>query len=299
MLAALEADYAANKVTPEEYEHYRNRLTTALYGNDIDEQMSLLCLINFILLGIDISNVSLDDCFNLAGEYFDAHQINKGILNPPFEYNPTHFASYLIGKIKANQSINAGAEKRFVMICPPQSFNKNKAGLNSILNLATLEAVISVQSDAFIESNINYGTSIFVFNLNHGQTATDKVIYYDFTDSGLKYYKDSGLVDKYDTFKTKKQQALEQLKALETTTEKNNRTFDTFFDIDAVSNFATTIDPQKILMNDIEECDLTKENKEMLHILNEKKELLNSVNNTVQNTDSFEDYIINYLSEAL
>ena len=97
--------------------------------------------------------------------------------------------------------------KRVVVICPPQAFGKltspSKNGapyFKTILDKSTLEYVIKVQDNAFVESGISVGTSIFSFDLSKPHGKDDYVVYYDFSDSGYVYLKDSGLVNKGDTF---------------------------------------------------------------------------------------------------
>jgi len=292
----LEKDFAENKLTPEEHDSYLKRLSTSVYGNDNDETMALLCLINFLLLGIDIHNVTLDDCFKLNGNYFDSRSINKGILNPPFEYGPSDFCNYLIERIKSDSSKE---EKKFCIICPPQSMGKKADILSKILNMSTLKAVLEVQGDAFQESNISFGTSIFLFDLDRQQLKTDKIVYYDFSDTGYVYYKDSGLVDKYDQFETKKKNALDTIENLEALPErKSTRTWTSFFDIPEVNNFVISIDPTEVQLGNVEETDLTKANQEIKTILKEKQELIDSVGNKIPNTEEFENYLVEILSEV-
>jgi len=293
---AIQLEDDKENLTSAEYKLYSDRLvTSALYGNDLDEQMAILVLTNFTLLGLDISNISNNDFFLLDGDYFTNNNINKGILNPPFEYKPEDFAKHMLERIKNNDS---DKPKKFVMIAPPQSMGKNAKTLEQILTIATLTAVIDVQDNAFIESNISYGTSIFLFDLSKAQTAEDKVLYYDFTDSGYEYFKDSGLVDKYSTFDSKKKAAISMLENPSIFDKPSTRTWTTFFDIPDVNNFEINIDPIEVKMKNVEETDLTKANQEIKKILSEKKELIDSVNNKIPATPEFIDYLVDVLSEV-
>jgi len=292
---AMQLEVDKENLTAEEYKFYSARIAKAIYGNDLDEQMSILVLTNFALLGMDIMNISNEDFFKLDGQYFEETLINKGILNPPFEYKPVEFIKHAMERIKNNSSKQ---DKKFVVICPPQTVGKDHKALEQILNIGTIKAVIEVQTNAFVESNISYGTSIFVFDLNKPHTATDKILYYDFSNSGYEYFKDSGLVDKYNTFETKKKEAIEMLKNEKNFEPKAKRTWTTFFDIPETNNFEITIDPMKIKINDVEETDLTKANQEIKTILKEKKELIDSVGNKIPATQEFIDYLVETLSEV-
>lgn len=300
MILAMEDDFNSGKITAEERKMYLDRINNStIFGNDLNEEMAMLALMNFSLMGESIKNVSNEDFFKLDGTYFDTNKINKGILNPPFEYEPAHFALHMIERIVSNSNTNSGCKKKFVIICPPQSMGKSSDKyLTKILNIATLDAVIEVQGNAFQESNISFGTSIFVFDLSKAHKASDKVLYYDFTNSGYEYFKDSGLVDKYNKFDTNKKAAISNIKNRGQYTHKNNRTWTTFFDIPESINFEICIDPMKIKMKDVEETDLTKANQEIKTILKEKQELIDSVGNKIPNSEEFENYIVDLLSEV-
>lgn len=302
MFGACEKDYKEGKITSEEHEKYLKRLSNAVYGNDLKVEMALLTLTNFALLGINLKNVSYGDFFKLDAEYFDERKINKGILNPPFEYQPAHFMHHMVEKIN---SVETEKDKRFIMICPPQSVdNGKKIGkqyedfLTKTLNIGTLESVIEVQGNAFQESKISFGTSIFVFDLNKPHENEDKILYYDFTDTGYEYFKDSGLVDKYGKFEEKKEKALKEIENKGQYEHKNERTFLSFFDIKDNNNFEISINKNKIAIQDTEETDLTKANQEIKTILKEKQELIDSVNNKIPATGEFEDYLVKILSEV-
>jgi len=282
-------------LTAEEYTAYSSRLVNAIYGNDLNDQMALLTLTNFILLGLNIGNISNKDIFNIDATYFNIHSINKGILNPPFESKPIRFVNHIISNIAAETNT---LTKKFIVIVPPQSMSKESSVLTSILKQATLKAVIEVQENTFIESKVNYGTSIFLFDIGKAHTVEDKVIYYDFTDSGYEYYKDSGLVDKYNTYKTKEEILINYIKNPANYNKPSTRTWTTFFDIPKVNNFEISIDPDKIKNKDVEETDLTKANQEIKKILSEKKELIDSVNNKIPATPEFIDYLVDVLSEV-
>lgn len=308
MLNNCEKDYAEGKITSEEHEKYLKRLSSSVYGNDVDVEMALLTLTNFALLGINLENVSYGDFFKLDADWFDKREINKGILNPPFEYQPAHFMLHMVEKIN---SISAAKDKRFVMICPPQDVNNGKVLSNTkkggkvyenfltkTLNIATLDSVIEVQGNAFQESNISFGTSIFAFDLNKPHENDDKVLYYDFTNTGYEYYKDSGLVDKYEKFEDAKKLAIHNIKNKGQYEHKNNRTLLTFFDIPDTNNFEITINKEKIAAQDVEETDLTKANQEIKTILKEKQEIIDKYQNKIPASEEFEDYLIKILSEV-
>lgn len=308
MLKQCEDDFKVGNITAEEHEFYLKRLTKSVYGNDLKVEMALLTLTNFALLGIDLKNVSYGDFFKLDAQYFEERQINKGILNPPFEYAPAHFMHHMVEKING---VENNKDKRFVIICPPQDIDNGKVLQNSkktgkvyedfltkTLNMATLDTVIEVQGNAFQESNISFGTSIFVFDLNKPHENDDKVLYYDFTNTGYEYFKDSGLIDKYETFEEKKKAAIENIKNKGQYEHKNERTLLSFFDIKDNNNFEICLNKNKIAAQDVEETDLTKANQEIKIILKEKQEIIDKYENKIPVSEEFENYLVKILSEV-
>lgn len=297
MYENLEKDHQEKIISQEEYEIYKKQLQSSIIGNDIDEQMAVLALTNFVLLGIDIENISNKDFFKLTKDETDFAEkgINKGILNPPFEFKPLDFCKEMVSSLYKVKD----KKRKFVVICPPQSLGKNSGDLYAILNCARLDSVIEVQNNAFQESGVNVGTSIFVFDFDRPHKKEDKVLYYDFSDSGIEYFKDSGLMDKEGKFEEKKKLAIETIeKPREIIDGVNRRTFTSFFDIDERTNFISFIDPEKIRFKDVEEIDLTKANQEMKMILREKKEIIDKVGNKIDATDEFENYLVEVLSKV-
>lgn len=292
MRIQLEDDYEQNKLTYEEYQQYKNRLDKEMfYGNDIDESMVLLCLMNFSILGMDIKNVTNEDFFNLDLNYYKDRDINKAILNPPFEYNPAYFIKQKIERIK---NVQTDKDKLLAVICPPQSLSKYADKyLVNILNNATLKYVIQMQDNAFKESGDTVATSVFLFDLSKAHNKTDKVLYYDFTDTGYEYFKDSGLIDKTNSFESKKEKALKTLSNEINFVHDDHRSFSNFYDIPDYTYFEVNIDPVKIANNDRDELDLTAENQMIRILLKEREEVLKKENNDKE----FTDYLIKKLSK--
>lgn len=56
----------------------------------------------------------------------------------------------------------------------------------------------------FKDNKAGQPASIFVFNTSRPHKKDDVIHYYNFTDTGYVYLKDSGLVDKNGTFAAKK-----------------------------------------------------------------------------------------------
>ena len=296
MYAKMQADFDAGKITADERNQYTVRLSKSFFGNDLNEEMAILALTNFALLGINIKNITNKDFFDIGGDYFIKHSINKGILNPPFEYEPSKFADHMCKNI---YGVKTSGSKRLVIVCPPQAMGKKHQILSSILNTATLKAVIEIQPNAFIESNVNVSTSVFVFDIGTPHKKTDDIVYYDFTNSGFEYYKDSGLVDKFEKFETNKNTAIDTIKNPKEIRERTStRDILSFFKIDESQNFIAHIDPKEIAKKNVEETDLTKANQEMKIILSEKQSIVDSYNNKIPNSQEFEDYLVDILSEV-
>lgn len=62
----------------------------------------------------------------------------------------------------------------------------------------------------FKDNKAGQPASIFVFNTSRPHKKDDVIHYYNFTDTGYVYLKDSGLVDKNGTFAAKKANLLKK-----------------------------------------------------------------------------------------
>lgn len=296
MKRQIEEDAISGKITPEERDLYRKRLANSIYANDLDAQMALLTLSNFSMFQANIHNVSLGDFFGIDKNYIDSGEINKGILNPPYEYDPAKFTEELVSKLYNAENKKT---KKAVVICPPNAFAKKPASLSNILKVATLKSIITVQPDTFVESGVSVGTGIFVYDVGTAHTDIDEIKYYSFIDSGYVYLKDSGLVDKNNTFTTKKEKMLKELKSTKKIKHVNTRTWETFYEVPDITNFNVTLDTGLINNKDKQEADVTNENQIIKKMLKEKKELIDSCNNLKENTPELEEYIATILSEDI
>ncbi|MGP1414161.1 MAG: hypothetical protein ACTTID_04065 [Bacillales bacterium] len=186
-----------------------------------------------------------------------------------------------------------------VVIVPPQKFGQKKEIFSRILNIATLEYVIKTQDDLFSDSAKSQPASIFVFNTSKPHSKDDTIHYYNFTDTGYVYLKDSGLVDKNGVFDEKKAALLSRIssKNNEKTGKGFNRTWANFYDVNRELGINAKIDPSKIKSSK-EEADITLENITIKRMLDEKKKLLDGVGNNFKDKDGkFERYIVDILSE--
>lgn len=150
---------------------------------------------------------------------------------------------------------------RVVVIIPPQKFGQKKDVFSKILNISTLESVIKMQDDLFTDSGKSQPASIFVFNVDKPHKKEDKIKYYNFTDTGYVYLKDSGLVDKNHTYEQKKKDLFERMKASSSkeTTSSFKRKWTNFYEVNKELEITATIDPSRIKTSK-EEADITLEN---------------------------------------
>lgn len=290
----LDADYQNGKLTEAEYGKYLTRLSNAIIANDISPKMVTLCFANYLISGL---NPELLYCENVHDLDFCDEEIKptKAILNPPYEdkYKPIEIIEKNISLVKNNDFIS-----KVVAILPPQKFGQNRVEFAKMLNSATLETVIKMQDDLFKDSGIGQAASIFVFNATKYHEKTDLIHYYNFTDTGYVYLKDSGLVDKNHTYESKKADLLKRISD-KTPNKKSDfvRTWTNFYEVNKDLEIVTTIDPDKVKTSK-EEADITLENITIKKMLEEKEALVKSVNNNFIDEDgSFENYIIDILSE--
>lgn len=301
MLKDMDEDYSKGKISRQDQEQYKKKLYNSIVANDNDSKMVTLCLANFILKNLNENLIFYSDVLKLERSSFKLSdgtrlQPTKAILNPPYEdkFKPLEIVEKNISLIK-----NGSDENRLVVIIPPQKFGNSKDVFNKILNQARLEIAIKTQDDLFKDNKAGQPASIFVFNTSRPHKKDDVIHYYNFTDTGYIYLKDSGLVDKSGTFASKKANLLEKIRNATNEIKLSNfkRTWTNFYEMDKEIEIDTKIDPSKVATSK-EMADVTLENIKIKRMLEEKQALIDSVNNNFQDKDgSFERYILNILSE--
>lgn len=307
MLSDMDKDLTAKTITQEEYNKYQRKLYNSIIANDSEPKMVTLCLANFLLKSLNHSLIYYEDVLSLQKSSFKIQnevgkeeriQPTKAILNPPYEdkYKPLEILEKNIALVKSDNSKG----NKVVVIIPPQKFGQKKDTFSRILNISTLESVIKMQDDLFTDSGKSQLASIFVFNVDKPHSKDDKIKYYNFTDTGYVYLKDSGLVDKNHTYEQKKKELFDKMsgKATEKTISEFKRVWTNFYEVNKELEIETSIDPNRIKSSK-EEADITLENITIKKMLSEKEELVKSVNNNFKDEDgSFENYIIDILSEV-
>lgn len=303
MLSDMENDYSNNLIKEEEYREYQKKLYNSIIANDADSKMVTLCLANFLLKSLNRSLIFCGDTLKLERsdlKYKEngaeiSIQPTKAILNPPYEdaYKPLEILEKNISLISGNPQYGT----RVVVIVPPQKFGQKKEVFSRILNSATLECVIKMQDDLFIDSGRSQPASIFVFNVDKPHSKNDQIRYFNFTDTGYVYLKDSGLVDKNNTYNQKKLELLNKIENPQDNYSTFTRTWNNFYEVNKELEITTQLDPDKVKTNK-EEADITLENITIKKMINEKIYLLQSAENNFKDSyNCHENYIINILSE--
>ena len=303
MSCDMNSDYRKGLITEEEYDDYTNRLYSSIIANDIDSKMITLCLANLLLIDINKSLIFCGNTLDIKRsnlKYQNGNseifvQPTKAILNPPYEdaYKPLEILEKNISLISGNPQHGT----RVVVIVPPQKFGQKKEVFSRILNSATLECVIKMQDDLFIDSGRSQPASIFVFNVDKPHSKNDKIRYFNFTDTGYVYLKDSGLVDKNNTYNQKKLELLNKIENPQDNYSTFVRSWNNFYEVSRELEITTQLDPDKVKTNK-EEADVTLENITIKKMINEKISLLQSAENNFKDSDNYhESYIINILSE--
>lgn len=303
MLSDMDRDYKSRKITQDEYNRYQSKLYNSIIANDNEPKMVTLCLANFLLKSLNHQLIFYEDVLNLEKSNFRVNsndsstiiQPTKAILNPPYEdkYKPLEILEKNISLVQTNGSNG----NKVVVIIPPQKFGQKKDVFARILNIATLESVIKMQDDLFTDSGKSQPASIFVFNVDKPHKKNDVIRYYNFTDTGYIYLKDSGLVDKNNTYDTKKAELFDKMANKSTISSPFIRTWTNFYEVNKELEINTSIDPLKIKTNK-EEADITLENITIKKMLAEKRQLIDNAHNSFVDEDgSFERYIVDILSE--
>ena len=305
MLSDMNKDYNDRIISDEEYKQYQNKLYNSIIANDNDSKMVTLCLANFLLKSLNHELLLSEDVLALQKSSFKAKkngveeriQPTKAVLNPPYEdkYKPLEI-------VEKNISLISGCgvkNSRVVVIIPPQKFGQKKDVFSRILNISTLESVIKMQDDLFTDSGKSQPASIFVFNVDKPHDKNDKIKYYNFTDTGYVYLKDSGLVDKNKTYDVKREELFSRMKNPNNCkgNQEFTRTWNNFYEVNKELEVTAQIDPSRIKTSK-EEADITLENITIKKMLDEKDKLIKEVNNNFIDKDgSFERYIVDILSE--
>ena len=303
MLNDMKNDRDNNLITEEEYNRYKKKLYNSIIANDADSKMVTLCLANFLLKSLNYSLLFCGDTLKLERSDLKYKEDNteisiqptKAILNPPYEdaYKPLEILEKNISLISGNPQHGT----RVVVIVPPQKFGQKKEVFSRILNSATLECVIKMQDDLFIDSGRSQPASIFVFNVDKPHSKNDKIRYFNFTDTGYVYLKDSGLVDKNNTYNQKKLELLNKIENPQDNYSTFVRAWNNFYEVNRELEITTQLDPDKVKTNK-EEADITLENITIKKMINEKISLLQSAENNFKDSDNYhENYIIDILSE--
>ena len=304
MLNDLNIDKKNNKINEQDYTKYKIRLFNSIIANDNDEKMVTLCLANFIIKELNTGLIYSNDIFNLSKSdfsYFDSNnnKVNlkptKAILNPPYEdeYKPMEIVLKNIELLKGNSS-----NGKVIAILPASKFGQNRVTFYNILINATLKNVIKMQSDLFSESGQSPSTCIFEFDLSKEHRKNDLIHYYDFSDSGFVYLKDSGMVDKNNTHQQKKDELFKKMREVKSDVYSSFvRTWNNFYEVSGETELIAKIDPDIVKINK-DEADVSFENITIKKMLREKDELIKSVNNSFVDSDGeFEKYIVDILSE--
>lgn len=306
MLNNLEDDKKTGKINDTDYKIYSNRLFNSIIANDFDAKMVTLCLANFVIKKLNPSLLYYEDVFDIQKSTFNVTDSNgerinirptKGILNPPYEdkYKPVEVILQTIKLIKENTSMG----DKVVAIIPPQKFGQKRKVFQDILNYSTLKTVIKMQDDLFTDSGQTPSTSIFVFSLDREHQTADVIKYFDFTDSGYIYLKDSGMVDKNNTHEILKKDLMSRINGESNILDDNDfvRRWDNFYEVNKEIETKTRINPM-IIGASREEADITLENITIKKMLSEKNELIEKVNNLYEDKDKkLEKYIVDILSE--
>lgn len=300
MINQLEAD--RKNLTQDEYLYYKNKISKSIIANDYDAKMVTLTLANFILKNLNVTLIKNFDVFELKKSDFsiknDGETLKvlptKAILNPPYEdaYKPVEIVYKTIELLKNN----ATTLEKVIVIIPSQKFAQKKDVFYKILNLSRLDCIVKMQNDLFADSGQSPATSIFVFDLTREHRKTDEIRYFDFSDSGFVFLKDSGMVDKKNTFKAKKEVLLGKINGDIEIDLSFKRTWTNFYDVSHETEIIDKIDPSAVKISK-ENADITFENATIKKMLKEKASLLEKCDELYcDDNGEFVEYLVKVLS---
>lgn len=170
-----------------------------LIGFEIDPTLFALACTNMFLHQDGRSNLIYHDSLVSESTYSDIYNEikhltpHKCVINPPYENNqPIKFLETALKLIEKNGKV--------IIIMPTPTLVKNKKKALELLEYATLDFVIKMPNNLFVEQGRSVNTSIFGFTKKKHRPEED-VIFYNMDDDGLVSVQHKGRIDKHNKWR--------------------------------------------------------------------------------------------------
>lgn len=164
-----------------------------LFGIEWDKEIYALACANMLIHKDGKTNLAnIDARTTEAGKWIASHNINKVLMNPPFENK------YGCLDIVLNVLDNVTKDTLCAFILPDNKLEKNSGIADRILKKHRLEKIIKLPKDTF--QNIGVTTSIFIFRTGVPQKER-KIFACYIQDDGLETVKNQGRQDTKNRWK--------------------------------------------------------------------------------------------------
>jgi type I restriction enzyme M protein len=196
-MLALVDDNDSEKITS----IYKNQLI----GIESNPNMFALSCSNMMIRGDGKSNIYYGDCFEKIKEIKSQHLPNIGFLNPPYSKDKNKKGKNELDFVLNNLNLLKSGSICVAIVPVSCCFdNDTKKTRELILNNHTLKAVMSMNPELFINSDVGTVTCIMVFiaGIPHKQT-NEPTWLADWKNDGFKKNKIFGRYEDENWFKTK------------------------------------------------------------------------------------------------
>lgn len=198
LIAAMKRMLADGTLDQETESHIMNR---QLIGVEFQDDIYALAVSNMVVHGDGKTNILSGDCFELSSKIGEQHKPNVGLLNPPYKTKGSTIEEleFVLNNLNA---LEPGGI--CVAILP---LGCAIGGGSAIIELKrkllashTLEAVMSMPSDVFHDSDVGVVTCIMVITAHHPHPQGKKTWFGYWRDDGFIKTKHRGRIDLNDTW---------------------------------------------------------------------------------------------------
>ena len=193
LIAAMKRMLQDSTLDLEKEREIKNR---QLIGLEFQDDIYALAVSNMVVHGDGKTNILAGNCFNLGREFADQHKPNIGLLNPPYKTkgSKTEELEFVLNNLESLQP--GGTCVAILPIgCAIGSNATIKDLKRRILERHTLEAVMSMPSQVFHDSNVGVVTCVMVITAHHPHPQGKKTWFGYWRDDGLVITKHLGRAD--------------------------------------------------------------------------------------------------------
>jgi SAM-dependent methyltransferase len=185
----------------------------SLFGIESDDDIYTLAIANMIVRGDGKSNIIFGDCFN-AGIKLELREknIDIGLINPPYSQDITEL-EFVENMLDILATGGTG-----VVVVPMSCAigTKFKETRQRLFKKHTLKAVFSMPDDMFYSNNASTNVCVMVWEAHKPHDAAMTTFFGYYKDDGFVKAKKLGRIDKFNTWRTIKDEWLRLYRERET-----------------------------------------------------------------------------------